>query len=399
MFNSAYTGDGLLSTVTVNCPVNLDNPSKVCDSFELGIIGQLDYQMYDIAIMVTNTPEELLVHDLATLSFRLSHDNDAFLSWLASVRLICLLISAAIALLYFVTSCSCSGLNTTACLTLNPEQYWVLSLLFLCALFDEPLFELRRNNPGLHKSVIAEIPESIFFTTLLTYWLTSVALVRVRGKKLISQKKKATLEDITGVLSVRRLLGLLILLVGFVVAQSLLHYRYLTTETNRVIFSSFQHFKTSESLDQDGSTIVLIIINAIFALIYLGIFIFEAVRSFLDFQRLPFAKKVGHLITAIMMILTLLVLLGKFSRAGGFSAQLTITVIYNIYMWHLGYLYVPVYTKLSKEERKRQELAIKNSNAKNRESGMNQSEMHVLGNHNSINRSSVLQVPNTNMDL
>ena len=79
--------------------------------------------MYDIAIMITNMPDEILVHDLATLSFRLSHDNDYLLSWLATVRLFSLLISGGILLLYFVTGCSCKNpsFNCFTYLTLGLE--------------------------------------------------------------------------------------------------------------------------------------------------------------------------------------------------------------------------------------------------------------------------------------
>ena len=43
----------------------------------------------------------------------------------------------------------------------------------------------------------------------------------------------------------------------------------------------------------------------------------------------------------IMVVFTLLVLLAKFSRQGGFETQLTLTIIYNVYIWHLAYLYAP----------------------------------------------------------
>lgn len=46
-----------------------------------------------------------------------------------------------------------------------------------------------------------------------------------------------------------------------------------------------------------------------------------------------------------MVGLTLFVLFAKVSRSGGFDTQLTLTVLYNIYMWHLAYLYAPAYGK------------------------------------------------------
>ena len=107
----------------MDCDADKSGSEKICDTFEVGIIGQLEYDMYDIAIMITNMPEEILVHDLATLSFRLSHDNDYLISWLATVRLFSLLVSGGIFLLYFVTGCRCksSSLNCFSFLTLGLE--------------------------------------------------------------------------------------------------------------------------------------------------------------------------------------------------------------------------------------------------------------------------------------
>jgi len=42
-----------------------------------------------------------------------------------------------------------------------------------------------------------------------------------------------------------------------------------------------------------------------------------------------------------LTILTLIVT--KHSRAGGFTSLLQLTVLLNIYMWHLAYLYAPHY--------------------------------------------------------
>ena len=141
--------------------------------------------MYDIIIMITNTPDYILVmDDLATVSFRLSHLNDSMLLWFAGVRLVCVVVTVSLILLYFLTSCKRSGFNINAFMELNLDQCWVLILLFLCTLYNEPFFELRRNNPSTSLAVLAEIPASAFFTALLTYWLMSVAYVRVNEKNL-----------------------------------------------------------------------------------------------------------------------------------------------------------------------------------------------------------------------
>lgn len=177
VYNSAMADP--TSSVTVSCPVEVNSDKQFCDTFEVGIIGNLEYEMYDIVIMITNTPQDLLVHNLGRLNFRLSHINDSMLSWLATVRLICLLVTGWRILMYFVTNCSREGCNAMAFLTFNLDQWWVISLLICCAFYDEPLFELRRNTPSIALAVISEIPVSLFFTGLLTYWLMGVTMVRV----------------------------------------------------------------------------------------------------------------------------------------------------------------------------------------------------------------------------
>lgn len=167
----------------MTCPVDSHSvDGEICDSFEVGIISHLEYEMYDIAVMITNTPKEILVHDRARISFRLSHVNDHLMTWFATIRLICLLISVFMMVLYFVSRCSRDGINEDALDTLNVDQYWVLALLFLCAIYDEPLFEFRRNNPSLLLSMLSEVPASLFFTALLSYWLMGITFVRVKAK-------------------------------------------------------------------------------------------------------------------------------------------------------------------------------------------------------------------------
>ena len=108
--------------------------------------------------------------------------------------------------------------------------------------------------------------------------------------KLVAPERKrvnqVTYTDIVGVLSIKRLLGLILLLTCFIVVQTWLHIRYLTIETNRAIFSSFKHFETSEDMSKDPLTVILIIANALFGLFYAVLYILEAIRSFLSFRRL-----------------------------------------------------------------------------------------------------------------
>ena len=117
------------------------------------------------------------------------------------------------------------------------------------------------------------------------------------------------------------------------------------------MFSSFKHFQTSEDMDRDPLTVLLIIANVCFGLVYVVTYVIETIRSVLAFRRLQFSQKVGHVITMIMVVFTLLVLLAKFSRQGGFETQLTLTIIYNVYIWHLAFLYAPEFASKGAQRR------------------------------------------------
>ena len=85
------------------------------------------------------------------------------------------------------------------------------------------------------------------------------------------------------------------------------------------MFSSFKHFETSEDLSKDPVTVLLIIGNALLGLFYVIIYVCEVIRSLLAFKRLQFSQKVGHVITGLMVAVTLFVLFAKISRRGGFE--------------------------------------------------------------------------------
>jgi len=101
--------------------------------------------------------------------------------------------------------------------------------------------------------------------------------------------RKVRLVDITGFLNIKRVALLGFAMAGFIIVQTLLHFAYLTTETNRAIFSSYRHFKSSEDVTEDPGTIILIVLNFAFSIAYLVLFIVEATRSCIDFNRLKFS--------------------------------------------------------------------------------------------------------------
>ena len=84
-------------------------------------------------------------------------------------------------------------------------------------------------------------------------------------------------------------------------------------------------------------------LNALFSLAYLVAFFVELTRSCLDFNRLSFSIKASKSVSLALVCFTLANIMTKPSRAGGFDSLLLLTVIYNVYMWHLGYLYAPCY--------------------------------------------------------
>ena len=88
----------------------------------------------------------------------MSHLDDNFLTWFAGVRLACVVITGSLLLLYFFSSCSRSGFNINAYMDLNLDQCWILVLLFLCLLYNEPWFEFRKSDPTTRLAVLAEIP-------------------------------------------------------------------------------------------------------------------------------------------------------------------------------------------------------------------------------------------------
>lgn len=158
-----------LSRVTATCPKNSQPDDIICDKFQVGIIGAIEYEMYDIAVMITDTPDQLLARDYATISFRISHWDTDFIDFFAAVRMFCLVVTCLVILTYLVTSCSrkCCSANPLA--DLDFEQVCVLVLLVLCAWYDDPFFMFRRIKPSVTLAVLAEIPASFFFTGLLVF--------------------------------------------------------------------------------------------------------------------------------------------------------------------------------------------------------------------------------------
>ena len=77
--------------------------------------------MYDVAIMITDTPEKLLGHDFATISFRMSHWNNEYINYFTSVRLFCLMVTGTLILFYLVVSCSKRGVEVKALTDFNFE--------------------------------------------------------------------------------------------------------------------------------------------------------------------------------------------------------------------------------------------------------------------------------------
>ena len=65
---------------------------------------------------------------------------------------------------------------------------------------------------------------------------------------------------------------------------------------------------------QDSNTVFLMVVNICYGCVYVALFVVEAIRSYLDFQRLEFSQKVNLAMTAVMAALTLAIMFAKFSR-------------------------------------------------------------------------------------
>lgn len=204
------------SEITLACETNRVNGDAVCDAVEVGIIGILEFKLYDILVLASEKAEDVSPKAAPRLSFQISHLNDSFLSWFAIVRLSCLLITAIVAILYFIRQCSRRAFKRFAVIEFSFEQHWVIVLLLLCITYDEPFFEFRRTQPSIALAILGELPSSVFFTTLLTYWLMGLAYVRVKARKL--QRSAASFGDIVGAVSLPRMAALAVLCLSFAVA-------------------------------------------------------------------------------------------------------------------------------------------------------------------------------------
>ena len=102
---SFIKGKEARSTVTLWCST-LD--LIVCDAVEVGIIGNLEFEMYDVIILAWGSRGSDLP---PVVDFRLSHLNDRYLAWFAIMRLTCLFITSVITVLYFLRTCRKTDLN------------------------------------------------------------------------------------------------------------------------------------------------------------------------------------------------------------------------------------------------------------------------------------------------
>ena len=87
------------------------------------------------------------------------------------------------------------------------DQKMILILVILCVFYDDPLCFLALQYPSLNLSILVGLPQSLFFTTLFTYWLLGLAFVKKSTAEI--KASKATIEDITGKLSCCRVALLL----------------------------------------------------------------------------------------------------------------------------------------------------------------------------------------------
>ena len=67
--NANPNNEQTLSHIQVSCNLvpelsdreKASHLGRLCDQFEVGIIGNLEYEMYDIVIMLTSVPDKVIV--------------------------------------------------------------------------------------------------------------------------------------------------------------------------------------------------------------------------------------------------------------------------------------------------------------------------------------------------
>ena len=99
----------------------------------------------------------------------------------------------------------------------------------------------------------------------------------------------ATIKDITGEISWKRLVCLLVFFNVAWIFQNVLHFVYLILQTDRSIFSSFKHFEDH----QFGSITGLIVINSVILLVYALLFIYGFISNLANFKRTELFQKIS----------------------------------------------------------------------------------------------------------
>ena len=75
-------------------------------------------------------------------------------------------------------------------------------------------------------------------------------------------------------------------------------------------------------MKKDPGTLALIIINFLYGVAYIVLFVVEITRSFIDFNRLKFSQKVNSIVSWVVTLVLLTLILTKHARPGGFKSLL-----------------------------------------------------------------------------
>ena len=123
------------SIVEVTC--ELGNERKqgayACDTFELGVITEIDYEMYDVFIQVRGI-EQFQKNDQLSLDFRMKYYDPNTIRHLMLVKVGLALVSLAW-FCFFMWSLDLEDMCTF-------DQKMILVLVILCVLYDDPLYFL-----------------------------------------------------------------------------------------------------------------------------------------------------------------------------------------------------------------------------------------------------------------
>ena len=103
-WDKVYTPGEDTSTVEVSCQVGNkeDQVDTICDTFELGVISQIEFEMYDVVIVLSarSVDSDMSRTDLASLNFRIKHYNPDVIYWVMEAKVFMFFVTFAFLVIF-----------------------------------------------------------------------------------------------------------------------------------------------------------------------------------------------------------------------------------------------------------------------------------------------------------